>query len=109
MNELFESPVFGIALSALAYWAGQALHRRTRLTALNPLLVAIALVCAVLLMAAGGGLTAYGGLQARDILQLALGAVVLAAAACLLLALARWRRGDSCGGLCPAPAAAGGL
>ncbi|HIQ72384.1 MAG TPA: LrgB family protein [Candidatus Onthenecus intestinigallinarum] len=49
MNELFESPVFGIALSALAYWAGQALHRRTRLTALNPLLVAIALVCAVLL------------------------------------------------------------
>ncbi len=50
MNELFESPVFGIVLSALAYWTGQALHRRTRLTALNPLLVAIALVCAVLLV-----------------------------------------------------------
>ena len=62
------------------------------------------LVCAVLLMAAGGGLTAYGGLQARDILQLALGAVVLAAAACLLLALARWRRGDNCGGLLTVPA-----
>ncbi len=56
------------------------------------------LVCAVLLLAAGGVLLAYGGLQRQEVLQTALGAFALAAAVCLLIALTLWRQGGSCGG-----------
>lgn len=50
MNELFASPFFGISLSILAFWAGEKLQKKTKLTLCNPLLIAIILVMAVLLI-----------------------------------------------------------
>lgn len=50
MKDLFTSPFFGIALSILAFWAGDKLQKKTKLTACNPLLIAIVLVIAVLLL-----------------------------------------------------------
>lgn len=50
MNDLFTSPFFGIALSILAFWAGEKLQKKTQLTICNPLLIAIILVMAVLLI-----------------------------------------------------------
>ena len=49
-GSLFASPFFGIALSALAYLLGVKLQKKTGLVACNPLIVAIVLVCAVLLI-----------------------------------------------------------
>jgi len=48
MGEFFASPLFGIVLSLFAYQAGLYLNRKTRCTAVNPLLVAILLVMGVL-------------------------------------------------------------
>ena len=50
MNEWFSSPLFGIALSALAFWAGTRIQKKTGLVVCNPLVIAIVLVCAVLLL-----------------------------------------------------------
>ena len=63
-----------------------------------------ALVCAVMLLAGGGALLAWDGARARDVVTAALGAAAVTAAVCLFLALARWRRGENCGGLLTAPA-----
>ena len=62
------------------------------------------LVCAVMLVGAGGALLLYEALPVRDAAALALGGCAVIAAACLFLALVRWRRGESCGGLLTAPA-----
>ncbi|MDR1903557.1 MAG: LrgB family protein [Treponema sp.] len=50
MPELYNEPVFGIALSLAAFWIGGEIQKRTRLIICNPLLIAIALVIAVLLV-----------------------------------------------------------
>lgn len=50
MSELFASPFFGISLSVLTFLAGVELRKRTRLELCNPLLVAVVLVAAVLLI-----------------------------------------------------------
>lgn len=62
------------------------------------------LVCAVMLIAVGGGFLAYGGVQSGETLRAALGGFAVAAAVCLLCAVARWRRGGRCGGLLVVPA-----
>ena len=49
MDELFASPLFGIALSTGAFGLGVKLQKKTGLVLCNPLIVAIVLVCAVLL------------------------------------------------------------
>lgn len=50
MQELFASPFFGIALSAAAFWIGVKIQKKTGLVICNPLIVAITLVAAVLLV-----------------------------------------------------------
>lgn len=50
MSELFASPFFGIALSVAAFWVGVRIQKRTGLVLCNPLLIAIVLVSAVLLL-----------------------------------------------------------
>ena len=50
MKEIFSSPFFGISLSILAFWAGEKLQKKTKLTACSPLLVAIVLIIGVLLL-----------------------------------------------------------
>lgn len=50
MSELFASPFFGIALSVAAFWVGVKIQKRTGLVLCNPLLIAIVLVSAVLLL-----------------------------------------------------------
>lgn len=51
MNEFLNgSYYFGIVLSLAAYWAGVKINKRLRYTLLNPLLVAVALVLAVLVI-----------------------------------------------------------
>ena len=50
MSELFSSPFFGISLSILAFLIGVQIRRRTGLELCNPLLIAIVLVSAVLLV-----------------------------------------------------------
>ena len=50
MSEWFTSPLFGVALSALAFWAGTRIQKKTKLVVCNPLVIAIVLVCAVLLI-----------------------------------------------------------
>ena len=47
---LFASPYFGIALSTVAYLLGVRLQKKTGLVLCNPLIVAIVLVSAVLLI-----------------------------------------------------------
>ena len=50
MSELFTSPFFGISLSILTFMVGVKLQKKTGLTACNPLLIAIILTIAVLLI-----------------------------------------------------------
>ena len=50
MAELFASPFFGIALSILAFLIGVEIRKRTGLELCNPLLIAIVLVSALLLV-----------------------------------------------------------
>ena len=50
MAELFASPFFGIALSVIAFWVGVRIQKKTGLVLCNPLLIAIVLVSAVLLV-----------------------------------------------------------
>ena len=50
MSELFASPFFGNALSILAFLIGVEIRKRTGLELCNPLLIAIVLVSAVLLI-----------------------------------------------------------
>lgn len=50
MQELFKSPFFGIALSIIAFWIGVKLQKKTGLVICNPLIIAIILVSAVLLI-----------------------------------------------------------
>lgn len=50
MAELASSPLFGIALSIFAFWAGTWIQKKTGLTVCNPLLIAIVLVIGVLLL-----------------------------------------------------------
>ena len=41
MSELWASPYFGIALSILAFWAGEKLQKKLKSPFCNPLLIAI--------------------------------------------------------------------
>ena len=50
MAELFASPFFGISLSVIAFWVGVRIQKKTGLVLCNPLLIAIVLVSAVLLV-----------------------------------------------------------
>ena len=50
MSEIFESPYFGVALSIIAFWIGVKLNRKLKTPVCNPLIVAIVLVSAVLLI-----------------------------------------------------------
>ena len=50
MAELFASPFFGISLSVIAFWVGIRIQKKTGLVLCNPLLIAIVLVSAVLLV-----------------------------------------------------------
>ena len=50
MAELFASPFFGISLSIVAFLIGVQLQKKTGLELCNPLLIAIVLVSAVLLV-----------------------------------------------------------
>lgn len=50
MKELFESPYFGVALSVIAFWAGVKLNQKLKTPVCNPLIIAIVLVSAVLLV-----------------------------------------------------------
>lgn len=50
MAELFASPFFGIALSVIAFWVGVRIQKKTGLVLCNPLLIAIVLASAVLLV-----------------------------------------------------------
>ncbi|SCI62486.1 Inner membrane protein yohK [uncultured Flavonifractor sp.] len=50
MAELFASPFFGISLSVIAFWVGVRIQKKTKLVLCNPLLIAIVLVSAVLLV-----------------------------------------------------------
>lgn len=48
--ELFASPFFGISLSVITFWIGARIQKKTGLVLCNPLLIAIVLVSAVLLV-----------------------------------------------------------
>lgn len=50
MNELYNSPFFGIAISILAFWIGEKLQKKTKLVICNPLIIAIVLVIGILLI-----------------------------------------------------------
>lgn len=50
MQELCASPFFGIALSIAAFWIGVKIQKKTGLVICNPLIIAIILVSAVLLI-----------------------------------------------------------
>ena len=50
MADLFASPFFGISLSVIAFWVGVRIQKKTGLVLCNPLLIAIVLVSAVLLV-----------------------------------------------------------
>ena len=50
MAELFASPFFGISLCVIAFWVGVRIQKKTGLVLCNPLLIAIVLVSAVLLV-----------------------------------------------------------
>lgn len=50
MSTLFESPFFGIALSIAAFWIGLKIQQKTELVFCNPLIIAIILVSAFLLI-----------------------------------------------------------
>lgn len=50
METIVSSPLFSITLSIAAYAVGLVIYRKTRLTILNPLLLAIVIVCAVVMI-----------------------------------------------------------
>ena len=50
MNELFASPFFGVSITIAAFWVGVKIQQKTRLVLCNPLLLAILLVSAFLLI-----------------------------------------------------------
>ena len=50
MREIFETPYFGVALSIIAFWIGVKLNRKLKTPVCNPLIIAIVLVSAVLLI-----------------------------------------------------------
>lgn len=51
MSEVFgQSAFFGIGLSLAAYWFGCFLHKKTKLTIVNPMLVSMILIIAILLV-----------------------------------------------------------
>ena len=50
MDELINTPMFGILLSLLAFEIGLFIQKKTKLLFLNPLLIAIALIIIVLLI-----------------------------------------------------------
>ena len=50
MNELFSSPFFGVTLTIAAFWAGTMIQKKTKLMICNPLVIAIVLISAVLLL-----------------------------------------------------------
>jgi putative effector of murein hydrolase len=50
MNELFSSPFFGVTLTIAAFWAGTIIQKKTKLMICNPLVIAIVLISAVLLL-----------------------------------------------------------
>ena len=50
LSELTASPYFGVGLSAAAFWAGEKLKRRFQSPLCNPLIIAVVLVAAVLLI-----------------------------------------------------------
>lgn len=50
MNEVFASPFFGISLSILTYWLATKIQKRLKSAVFNPLLLAILMSAAVLLI-----------------------------------------------------------
>lgn len=50
MSELWTSPYFGIALSILAFWAGEKLQKKLKSPLCNPLLFAILVIVVILLV-----------------------------------------------------------
>ena len=62
------------------------------------------LVCAAMLVAAGGALLLYQGMPTRDLPAMLLGGFAAVSGVCLLLAVGQWRRGGSCGALLTLPA-----
>lgn len=50
MQQLYQSPFFGIALSVLAFAIGVQIQKRTKLAICNPLIIATVLIIAVLLL-----------------------------------------------------------
>lgn len=50
MSELWASPYFGIALSILAFWAGETLQKKLKSPFCNPLLIAILIIVIILLV-----------------------------------------------------------
>lgn len=50
MSELWTSPYFGIALSILAFWAGEKLQKKLKSPFCNPLLIAILIIVIILLV-----------------------------------------------------------
>ena len=50
MSELWASPYFGIALSILAFWAGEKLQKKLKSPFCNPMLIAILIIVIILLV-----------------------------------------------------------
>lgn len=50
MLELCKSPFFGIALSVIAFWIGAKIQKKTKLVICNPLIIAIVIIIAILLI-----------------------------------------------------------
>ncbi len=50
MSELWTSPYFGIALSILAFWAGEKLQKKLKSPFCNPLLIAILIIVIIMLV-----------------------------------------------------------
>ncbi|EGT3615374.1 LrgB family protein [Clostridium perfringens] len=50
MNSIVNNPLFGILLSLFAFEIGMTIYKKTKIPILNPLLIAIAIVIAVLLI-----------------------------------------------------------
>ena len=50
MLELCKSPFFGVALSIVAFWIGERIHKKTGLSICNPIIIAIVLIIGVLLI-----------------------------------------------------------
>ena len=50
MTELFSSPFFGVAITIIAFWVGTWIQKKTGLMICNPLVIAIVLIAAVLLI-----------------------------------------------------------